>query len=97
MHRIWVLRVLADYIVESLLIFSEQWWLERISKRANALPVFKNDKEEELENYRLVSLTSLSEMMYMILKSSISKHTQDKVIGSSLQGIMKANHAWPRH
>lgn len=63
-------------------------------KRANIIPVFKKGKEEELENYGLVSLTSLVEkMMHIILLSSTSKHMKDKVIRSSLRRIMKANHA----
>ncbi|KAK4818031.1 hypothetical protein QYF61_004155 [Mycteria americana] len=52
--------------------------------------MFKKGKKEELENYKLVSLTSVpGKVMEIILLKNISKHMKDKVIRSSLHRIMK--------
>jgi len=60
-----VLRKLAEVIAELLSIISERSWrMGEVPERwriASVTPAFKNDKKEDLGNYRPVSLTSIPE------------------------------------
>ncbi|PKU41107.1 rna-directed dna polymerase from mobile element jockey- hypothetical protein [Limosa lapponica baueri] len=60
-------------------------------KRANAAPMFMKVKNEDLGNYRLVSLISIpEELVEQLILGTISSHTKDrKVIRSSHHGMMK--------
>lgn len=62
-----VLRKLAEVIAELLSIISERSWrMGEVPERwriASVTPAFKNDKKEDLGNYRPVSLTSIPEKM----------------------------------
>ncbi|GAB0178996.1 mitochondrial enolase superfamily member 1 [Grus japonensis] len=90
-----VLRELADVIARLLSInfersrrsgeVPEDW------RKASVIPVFKKGKEEDPENYRLVSLTSIpGKMMEQLILGVINKHVEEKkVIGSGQCGFTK--------
>ncbi|CAM5142135.1 unnamed protein product [Natator depressus] len=90
-----VLKELADVIAEPLAIISENSWRtgEVLDdwKKANVVPIFKEGKEEDLGNYRPVSLTSvLGKIMEHVLKESILKHLEErKVIRNIQHGFTK--------
>ncbi|GAB0181788.1 mitochondrial enolase superfamily member 1 [Grus japonensis] len=60
-------------------------------KKANVTPVFKKGKKEDPENYRPVSLTSVSgKMVQQLSLGVINKHVEEKVvIGSGQHGFTK--------
>lgn len=57
-----LLREVADVTARSILIiFDQSWQLEEVPEdwgKAIVTSIFKKDKKEDQENYRLVSLTS---------------------------------------
>lgn len=57
----------------------------------NVIPVVKNGKKEDPDNYQLVSLNSVpGKTGQYILLEAISKHMKDKkVTGSNQQGFTK--------
>jgi len=92
-----VLRKLADVIAEPLSIIFERrrsWRTGEVPedwRKANVTPVFKKGKEEDLGNYRPVSLTSIPRKMMeqLILKVIIKQVEEKKVIRSSQHGFTK--------
>ncbi|CAM4403626.1 unnamed protein product [Lepidochelys kempii] len=90
-----VLKELADVIAEPLAIIFENSWrsgeVQDDWKKANVVPIFKKGKEEDLGNYRPVSLISVPrKIMEHVLKESILKHLEErKVIRNSQYGFTK--------
>ena len=90
-----VLRKLAGITERPLsIIFERLWQLGNVPedwRRANATPVFMKGKNEDLENYRLVSLISVpGKTVEQLILGTISRHVKDKkVIRSSQHGMMK--------
>ncbi|CAM5078395.1 unnamed protein product [Eretmochelys imbricata] len=90
-----VLKELAAVIAEPLaIIFENSWRTGEVPddwKKANVVPIFKKWKEEDPENYRPVSLTSVSgKIIEQVLKESILKHLEErKVIRNSQHGFTK--------
>ncbi|CAM4445046.1 unnamed protein product [Caretta caretta] len=89
------LKELAAVIAEPLAILFENSWrsgeVPDDWKKANVVPIFKKGKEEDLENYRPVSLNSVpGKIMEQVLKESILKHLEErKVIRNSQHGFTK--------
>ncbi|GAB0183454.1 mitochondrial enolase superfamily member 1 [Grus japonensis] len=83
-----VLRDLEDIIDRQLsIIFERSWRTGEVPedwRKANATPVFKKGKKEDPENYKLVSLISISgKVMEQLILGAINKHVEEKkVIGS---------------
>ncbi|KAJ7401342.1 hypothetical protein BTVI_96991 [Pitangus sulphuratus] len=73
---------------------SKVWESREVSpdwKLANVVPVFKNSKKEDPENYRPVCLTSVpGKILEKIILGNIEKHLQvDTIIGHSQHGSMR--------
>jgi len=85
----------VDVAAEPLCIISERSWrtgeVPEDWRIANVTPIFKKDKKEDPENYRLVSLTStLGKMMEQLILEAIIKQVEEKkVIRSSQHGFTK--------
>jgi len=89
-----VLRELADVITKPLsIIFERSWRTEGPEnwRKASVTPVFKKGKKEDQENYRLISLTSISGKVIeqLILDVIIKQVEEKKVIRSSQHGFTK--------
>ncbi|GAB0181909.1 mitochondrial enolase superfamily member 1 [Grus japonensis] len=90
-----VLRELADVIVRPLsIIFERSWRAGEVPghwRKASVTPVFKKSKEEDRQNYRTVSLTSIpGKVMEQIILGVMSKHVEEKkVIGGGQHGFTK--------
>lgn len=67
--------------------------VQDICKEANVSPVFQKGKKEDLDNYRVVSLTTIpGKAADQIIPETISSHVKDKiVIRNSPHGITKGN------
>lgn len=95
-----VLRKLPDAIVRSLfIIFEWSWHLGEVPedwKRTN-ITIFEKGKKEDLWNYRLDNLTSVTgKVMQKSLLDTISTHMEaKKVARSHQQGFKRGNHTWP--
>lgn len=79
-----------------LVIFERSWLSKKVPeniKKINVTSISKKGKEEDPENCRLVSLTSvLGKVMEQIILEDITKCIKDKkVIGNSQHGFMKQN------
>ncbi|CAM4502552.1 unnamed protein product [Lepidochelys kempii] len=90
-----VLKELVDVIAEPLaIIFENSWRSGEVLddwKKANVVPIFKKGKEEDVGNYRSVSLTSdPGKIMEQVLKVSILKHFEDRKV------IRNSHHAFTR-
>lgn len=74
------LALVADDIARPLsIIFERPWQLDEVPKdgeKGNVTPVFKKGKQEDLQNYRLVSHTSAhgKVLEQIILRKNIQTH-----------------------
>ncbi|GAB0197897.1 mitochondrial enolase superfamily member 1 [Grus japonensis] len=90
-----VLRELAEVLTKPLSIIYQLTWLTGEVlvdwRLANVMPIHKKGQQEDLGNYRPVSLTSVpGNVMEQIILSAIMRHVQDnQVIRPSQHGFMK--------
>ncbi|CAM5075370.1 unnamed protein product [Eretmochelys imbricata] len=90
-----ILKELTEEISDALvIIFEKSWKMGEIPEdweRANIVPIYKKGNKDNPENYRPVSLTSVSgKIMEQIIMQSICKHLEDnKVISNSQHGFVK--------
>uniref|UniRef100_A0A670HT18 Reverse transcriptase domain-containing protein n=1 Tax=Podarcis muralis TaxID=64176 RepID=A0A670HT18_PODMU len=90
-----VLKELADVISEPLAVIIENSWrtgeVPADWRRANVVPIFKNGKREDPNNYRPVSLTSIpGKILEQIIKQTVCEHLErNTVITNSQHGFLK--------
>lgn len=77
-----------------MLIFNKSWNTREVpgdQQKANVVPIFKEDKQDGLSNYRSVSLTSiLSKVMECLVQDLINKKLQeDNIINTNRHGYME--------
>jgi len=94
-----VLRQLVDVIAELLsIIFERSWKTGEVLedwRKANFTPIFKKEKQENLRNYRPVSLTS---MLGKVRERLILEVVIKQVVKRRLSGVVsmdspRGNHA----
>lgn len=89
---LWVALTYPEVSLPLSNIFERLWQLGKATedwRRANAAPLFTKGENEDLGNYRLVSLVLIAgKVAEQLILGAISRHVKDeKVIKSSQQGM----------